>query len=257
MLKKILFFLVFVIAAVVALVFFAGNIVLAKGMEAALGVPVSVEKLNLGLAKGEFGIYGMVIDNPAGFKEKTLASIPEVYVKVSIPELLQKKVHVEMVRVNIDLVTVERSSGTQFNLKQLKPMQAQPQAQPSSAKPSGQKAEAVPVQIDDVRLSLGKVRYIDPTLPSKDFNLGIKDQGMPKVESFAQLVRQIITMIIQKTGLGNLIPDLNNIVPEFGDIAGQVKDQALGAVSGLKDEAGQQVGALKEEVGNALKKFKL
>jgi len=47
-------------------------------LENAIGAPVSVERLHVGIFSSSVGLYHVKIENPKGFREKTLADIHEV-----------------------------------------------------------------------------------------------------------------------------------------------------------------------------------
>ena len=111
---------------VVAGVNIAGNFVLTKALEGVLGVEVDIRKVQLGLFTQQAGIYGLKVHNPEGFREETLASVPEISVRYDLGALLKGQIHIVELRLNLDEITVERNAHGKFNLTELKAMKKSP-----------------------------------------------------------------------------------------------------------------------------------
>ncbi len=191
--------------------YFFASTLLGKVMEQAIGAPVKVGRVHLGVFSNEVGIYGLKVENPDGFREKTLASVPEVYVNYDLPSFFTGKPHIKTVRLNVEEITVEKNPTGQVNLLELKAMKSGP------AKPSGQASAQQPapeVQIDQVVLNLGQARYVDYTTPTpaiRQFSLGVKNEILHNVTQPQQVTKDIVVITLKKVGLAALTTGIDTL----------------------------------------------
>ncbi|MDP3920521.1 MAG: AsmA family protein [Candidatus Omnitrophota bacterium] len=213
----------------------AGNFALAKVLEGVLGVEVDVRKVQLGLFTQQASVYGLKIHNPEGFSEETLASVPEISVQYDLSGLLKGTIHLTEIRLNFDEITVERNAAGKFNLTELDAMKKPPkkasgEAPPAEGLPQPEKkpgkAPAIDVVIDEVRLSLGRARYVDtgkedPTV--REFSLEIQDEILKDVTDPQALVQQVVVKTMQRVGMNALMPDMGQFSAAFkGEAAGKI-----------------------------------
>ena len=242
--KKFGFGLLITVVLVVSIIYVGGSMILSKALEQVLGVPVSVGKLHL--SASEIGIYGLQVQNPKDFTEKTLASIPEIFVSISPAELFRKNIHIKQIRLNLDQITVERNSENKLNLTELAPLKkkpaapAEPQKGPEPASPQEQKPKSqlqISVHIDEVVLNLGRARYVDSTNKSqpvvREFPLDIQNATLHDVTDPGQVVRQVVLQTMQKVGLNAMFPDVNQFSAALNTQAGLEMDKVKEGVSGL------------------------
>lgn len=234
--KFIVSFLVVLITAAVVL-YFTSSIVLGAILSGAVGAPVHVKGVKLGLSGA--GIYGLVIHNPKGFQEKILASVPEASVSYDAGAFLKGKVHLKRIKISMDEVTVERNAAGKFNLMEIKAMkkpaeQPKQESQPSQpSKPSepsnpGKTAKLPPLQIDEVVLDLNKARFIVGGV-AKDFSLGVKNETFRDVTYVPALVRQVVFFILKRVGLSSFPGNIDTLLQGVGGEAGT-------ALSGLMNK---------------------
>lgn len=248
--KNVLMGVFILLIALFVLLNLAGNMLLGNVLSQVLGVPVSVGRLNIAKFTSEIGIRDLKIQNPKGFGEKTLASIPEVFVSYNLKDLFNKKVHIKQIRLSLDQITVERSAANQVNLMELpilkasksKPADDAGAGKPEPAKDSKSAGEPMAIQIDEVVFSLGKARYVDrsgaqPAI--KEFPLNVQGASLKNVTDPADVVKQIVLQTLQKVGLNALVPDLGQISTAFGA-------QASAAVEDMKKGVGDLLGKFKQ-----------
>ncbi len=218
--KKILLTFIFVVAVVVAAVYFFGAMALAHVLENAIGTPVSVGRLHLGLLSSEIGLYGLKIKNPEGkeFKEKTMADVNEISFKYVPADIFQGKIHITSMTLNFGDVTVEKGKGG-VNLLEIgaikgitsgigsgKKEEKPGKTEPEKGKPSP--AQKGPVlQIDEVLVNMGKARYVDSGAePSvvKELDLAVHNEKIKDVTSGPALVKDLVFLILRKVGVSSL-----------------------------------------------------
>jgi len=242
---KLLFRLVFlavIVVGVIVLAFhFVGNTVLAKTIEDSVGAPVSIDKLHLGLLSSEIGIYGLRIENPDGFDEPLLATIPEIFVSYNLAGLLKKTIHIKEIRLNLDEITVERNASGQVNVRELSALKQSAEKAPAKKETDGATSQApegkagLAVQIDKVDLSIGRARYVDASKEKpviREFPLGIKNAQFYNLTDPKQVTEQVIIKTVQQIGLNALMPDLSALQTSF-DV------QAASAIDAAKDAVGK------------------
>lgn len=189
--------------------YFFANTLLGKVMEQAIGAPVRVGRVHLGLFSSEVGIYGLRVENPEGFRERTLASVPEIFVQYDLPSFFTGKPHIRLVRVNVEEITVEKNPSGTVNLLELKALKG-PGAKPASG------AEPPPpeVQIDQVVLNLGEARYVDYAAGSpvtRQFNLGVQNEVLHNVTQPQQVTKDIVVITLKKVGLAALTSGIDTL----------------------------------------------
>jgi uncharacterized protein involved in outer membrane biogenesis len=229
---------------------FAAKSLLAKGIESAVGAPVKVDKFKLDLFNNQVGIYGLVIGNPEGFQESSLATIPEIFVHLNLKALLKKRVHVRELKLNLDEITVEKNAAGQVNLTQIGAVKQQfapkdgtaPDKASSEAKTADKGGPAIDVQIDLVDLSLGRARYVDNSKSEqtvREFALNVKNSTFRDVTDPRQITVQVVLKTLRQVGL-------NALTPDFGQLS-----------AGLEAQAQAKMADAKAAMGDLAQKFKM
>ncbi len=230
--KKIIASGVLILAVAAVVLCLASNVVLAAILTSAIGAPVQVGRVSVGLS--EAGIYGLVIHNPKGFKEKRLASVPEASVTYDLGAFFKGKVHLKRIKIAMEEVTIERNAEGKFNLMEIKAMkkpERAPQESKAPAPPSepGKPAKPVklpPLQIDEIVLDLDKARFANDG-SVKEFSLGIKDETFHDVTYVPTLVREIVFFILKKVGMSAFPANLDALLKGSGGQVGTMVNKWL------------------------------
>ena len=220
--KKIIVGLVVLVAVLFAAVNLFGAMAVGHVLQNAIGAPVSVGRLHVGIFSSSVGLYNIKIKNPKGFKEKTLADIHEISVKYDLPAFFLGKVHLRSVRLDFGDVTIEKS-GSQVNLLELGAVKGITKGIGSGGgttkpgKPGVQKGPAL--QMDEVFVNIGKARYVDsaaqpPTV--KEYDLGVHDATFKNVTNTQSLVKDIVFLILRKVGLSSLTGNFDILMKGVG-----------------------------------------
>lgn len=237
-----------VIAA--AAVFFAvqvfGAAMVSSAISGATGAKTSVKRVHLKLFPLEIGIYGTRIHNLEGFQEPEFISIPEIFVRVKLADLLKGVAHVEKISLNLEHVTFEKAQSGKINLKELldrskqkqKEAEAKEAPKPSEPKPQepAPKKSGMKTQIDEVVLSLGSLTYVDygsGQRIEKKINLKVENEVLHHVTDTFSLVQQVIVIIIKRIGLSTLGIQMDIFKGSVGESAGEIINQAKDKLSQL------------------------
>ncbi len=225
--KKIILFTALIVAAVAITLNIFGAAILGTVLQGAIGAPVTVGRINLGLLTSNVGLYDVKIKNPEGFKEKGLTEIHEMSVKYDLPAIFHGQIHLKEVRLDFGDLTVEKNGG-KVNLleigavkgaKKEKPAETKTEA-PKETKTEAPKAQKGPeLKIDEVFVNIGKVRYVDsgtevPTV--KEYDLGIHDEKFKNVTDSRSLIKSIVFLILRKIGLSSITGNLDLLLKGVG-----------------------------------------
>jgi uncharacterized protein involved in outer membrane biogenesis len=243
--KKIIFvFLLLFATAYIFCQFFAIKF-LTDIVSQALGAPVSVSRIHLKLFPAELGVYDLQVKKFQDFKEPVILSIPEIFLRFDLRDLLKNTLHIKRIALNIEQVAVEKSANGKINLNELlkntkKPektvLQPAPTAPSTQKSPKSQKSPAMKVVIGEAVVSLSKVYYVEygPSgRTEKSLNFNIHDTVLHNVTDLRSLSQQIIELILKKLGLMALGAQLDRLGANLGQEASQLLDNAKKSISGV------------------------
>ena len=159
------------------------------GVKAVTGLGVSIDHIDLGILKTQVSVKGVKVLNPKEFDEPVMVSMPELYVDYDLGALLQGKTHLEVVRLNLDELTVVKNAEGKVNVHSLKVVKEQekPSTPKSAAKPS-------PLRIDLLELQIGRVVY-------KDYSKG----APPTIRAFSVNINERYEHVTSPQALGSMI----------------------------------------------------
>ena len=209
---KILLYLTFFLLIVIVSFNLAGPLVFAKVLENAIGAPVKVGDVRLDMMNASFRIQDLSVKNPQGFETKTLAVIPEIFVKVEPRAFLDKTIHITEVRLSLDEITVEKNGRGAVNLAEIGAVKNRFSGQPESQQPSEpqtqtQKGTGMKLQIDAVHLNLDTARYVDAG-KTNEFPLKVQET-LHNVTNPRDITRDIVIITLKKVGMSELTSRLD------------------------------------------------
>lgn len=205
-----------------------------QGVEAVTGMPLAVGKLDLDFNRTLVDIEGLTVKNPKGFHGTALVEVPKILVDYNLSNILKGKIHLENVEFDMKQFNVVKNEEGQLNLDSLKALQQKgTPGQPSKPAPQ-EKGKAVPLQIDNLRLRIGKVSFVDYSsgIPSvKDFSVNI-DQTFKNITDPQALVKLIVAKALMNTTIANLTNfDLGTLESGVSGILSSGSDMATAAAA--------------------------
>ncbi len=207
------------------------------------GLELKMKSLNLGILNTRIQANGIELRNPAGFEEPVMVDMPVLDVDYELGSLLKGAPHLQEVQLDLRQLVVVRNKDGKLNLDALKPAGAK--------QADGKPAKAPQIQIDLLRLKIGKVIYKDYSkggAPSvQEFDLNI-DERFENISNINAIVPIILTKALYNTTLGKLVNfDLKGLMGQldlggvnfdslgmgkFKDLGTQAAKQAQGVLSG-------------------------
>jgi len=245
---KVVIGAVFVLAVLlVALALFAGHIVKSAVNTAgpkALGVPISLQKVEVNLLNGHFGLDGLVIGNPEGFSTPSAIRVHKVQVAVKMASLFSRVLVIDRIYVGSPEITYEIGlKGSNIGAIQDKAAPAKPAETPAEpeAKPAVDDKDARKVVITDFLIESGKINISTIGMAGNDVTIPLPTIHLTDIgkESDGATMAEVIADV-------------------FGAIGGAVSGAAAGIGRGVvavgqgAADAGKAVGAGAVDAGKAV-----
>jgi uncharacterized protein involved in outer membrane biogenesis len=251
--KKLLMgVLVVAVILLVAVVFFAGPVVKGAVNGAGprlLGVPVSVQHVQVSLLTGRFGLRELVVGNPKGFSTPSAMRLGEVAVDIRMGSLFSKVMVIERVLIKEPEITYESglngsNIGAIQKLLESKSGETAPAPVPGSTK-AGKK-----VQINDLSIEGGRVllsaegmagRALAVPLPPVHLkDIGKESGGASPQEVLARVFGSLGDAVKSAgTGIGKGVEAVGKGVTDAGKtIGGEAKAAGAGAIKAVKGLGG-------------------
>jgi hypothetical protein len=226
--KVLIAVLVLLIVLVIAFNLF-GDAAITKGVKLgatkALGVNVGVGGVHLRMLLGKVSINDLVVDNPAGYSNKTLLTLGSASVKANIGSMLSDTIRIHEIKLDGIDVDVEQK-GLSTNLQDLLNNMKSTEQAPAPEKPApGEKKPGKKLVIDSLEITNVKVRVKvlgGPEIPLvlktiKMENIGAGGESVDVAKLTAKILAAIAAGIAEQ-GAG--------ILP--GDITGGLKNGLQG-----------------------------
>ena len=260
MVKKILIGLI-VLVFVLAVVIGVGKNIIAKaaiitGVNAITGLTLDINKIDVGVMKTLIGIEGLKLFNPSEFEDRIMVDFPEIYVDYDLKAFLNKKVHLEEVRLNLtEFVVITNKDGVK-NIDALVPAKEEGKEEKPASKEEKEKekGEVPEIQIDVLQLKIGKViikDYSKSDKPSiKEVNVNI-DERFENITDPKELIKIIVLKALMKTtldlgnwkeGMTGLATDTTSEVLDLG------KNIAIGDIDAVQETVKNTANNLKKMI---------
>ncbi|MCP5004802.1 MAG: hypothetical protein GY941_12805 [Planctomycetes bacterium] len=256
--KKIVI-IIAIIFAVIAALFLSRNFLvkasLSRGTKALTGLKLEIKSMDIGLFSTLLGIDELQLFNPEGFVDELMMDLPEIYVDYDLGSFLKGRAHLQEVRLDLREFFVIKNKEGVLNIDSLRVVKDTKEKKEEKVEEKKEKREMPELQIDLLKLKIGKVVYKDytkGTAPTvKEFNVNIDEQyeNISDPYAFSSL---ILVRALKNTSIANLA---NFNLGPFQEEASRRVD---GATRKLKDtadtvlESGQK--AAEEEVQKTVDK---
>jgi uncharacterized protein involved in outer membrane biogenesis len=253
-------FLVLLVAGVIVVGFFLGDLVKA-GMEKVgpkiTRTTLTVDAVSVSLLGGSAGVKGLVLGNPEGYKAPSAISVGKAAVSISPGSILSDKIVIRSVEVRNAEITFEGNplgannlTKLMDNVNALSAAANKAETNPPAAMSGDTKKPAKKLEVDDFLISGAKIhanlsgipglQAQAITLPLPDIHLTDLGKGNDGITA-ADLTKKVLGEVTTGT-----IKALTAAVADLGkDVAGAAKDAAQNAGKA----AGEGVDKLKKGIG--------
>ena len=202
--------MLFVIALVVLVL--ARNVVIkaamVTGARVVAGMPLSIQRFDLNILNTSVDIEGLKLKNPSGFHDTELVNIPKILVAYERGAIFTGKVHLKQIEFDMEQFNVVKNEKGALNLDRLRALQGtQKPAAPTPQQKPKAPSKPIPIQIDTMRLKIGKVVYTDYSSGSpvtKEFRINL-DQSFQNITDLNSVTRLIVMKAMMSSGISNLV----------------------------------------------------
>jgi len=226
--------LVGVVVVIVVIVILGKNIIAKSAMSgainAATGLRAEIGSMKVGVFNSRVDIEGLRLLNPEGFEEELMADIPTLYVDYDMGALLERKVHIEELRVNVREFVIVKNKDGKLNIDALKGMKAEEGK--VEEKPTAPEKQ---IQIDSFELKVGKVVYKDytqspPKVMEFPVNLDEKYENItdPRKLTYTLVARALLNTAIGKIAdidVGPFLEKMEGVGKELGEKARETTEK--------------------------------
>jgi len=219
--------------------FFMGNSLIKKGIETAgtktLGVSVALNDVKLSLLTSQIKLGGLVIDNPAGYQNKTLLDLKEGTVKLNVRSLTSETVEINTIKLDGTALTIEQK-GLTNNLNEI--LKKLPKEEEAQKETKGKKLVITRLEITNTKVTV-KLLPVPGRMDNITLNIDpivMTDLGTDSKLDTGILISKILSAIatgVAKQGAGILPDDMLN---RLGTELGRISDFGKGTI-----ESGQKV----------------
>jgi uncharacterized protein involved in outer membrane biogenesis len=165
------------------------------------GAPVHMDGLSLGVFSQSVRITGFKMYNPPGFSRDILIDLPKISVACDIGALAKGKLHIPNVEIELKELGLEKNKEGKLNADSLKVVE---EGKKQGGKQPEKPAPQMPLQIDSLKLGIGKVVYKDysaGTTPSVQvYDIAIQ-KNYKNITSAQQLVALILAEPMKAAGI--------------------------------------------------------
>jgi len=231
------------------------------GVKAITGLRLSMGSMSVGILRTLIDIKNLELYNPPEFPERLMVNMPEIYVDYDLGAFLNKRIHLEELRLNLKELIVVNNERGQLNLNALKVVKAKREGKPAQ---EAEKAKMPEIQIDKLDLKIGKVIYKDYSSASapmvKEFNVDI-DEHYENITDPNALVKLIVNKALAKTAIRHLADfaldpikeEMTKTIESTTKAAKEVTEKTLEAAKELGEEAVQTLEQTVEEATETIK----
>lgn len=219
------------------------------GVKMITGMDAQIDDMRVGLFSSAVAVKGLKVMNPAGYPDRVMIDLPELYIDYALGDLLKGKAHLETVRLHLKELHVVKIADGSLNLRSIQALQQQTGGQTSA--PAG---KAPRMQIDVLELVIGKVVFTDytktpPVNQQFDVNIQERYRDIQNPYAFAAI---LVSRALFKTTVARLADfDVSRLesglTQALSGAAGQAGSQAVGIAGEAVKEA---AGVMKKLLGN-------
>jgi len=204
--KKILLIAVIVLIALSVIAVLKDQIIKSTVTMAAsqvTGAPTTIDSFSLGIIKQTVTIKGFKLYNPPGFPTEIFVDMPTIHVAFVLGDILRKNIHFKEIEISLKELVIIKDKEGKLNVDALKVAEEpqKPKEETAQKRPS----EQMPLQIDLLKLSIGKIIYKDFSkgeTPQIDvYDLGYKQKTYQNITSAQQLVALILSEAMKNTAI--------------------------------------------------------
>lgn len=214
-----------------------------KAVSSAAHVPVHIGRTQAKILSTSIRLEGLRVFNPAGFPEKVMLDAPLVSADYELPAIFKGRVHFKEIDVDLKELIVIKNRDGKLNVDVMKPTHKENAERKEKQKQTQEKKKPMALQIDRLRLSIGRVVYRDysggQSSPSEQvFDINIRDRIFTDIHDPAVVVNVVMFEALTRTTLSRILSLDTNMFKEGGlDALGKGLDLVDGGSQTVENTA--------------------
>lgn len=211
--KKLVLALSVFIFLVSALALFTGwlwaRFLVADSVKEVVGAPVLAMTVSLHPGSAEARISGLHFGNPQGFREETLALVPNLSIRYDAGALLRGEVSIVELKVHVKRIVIEKNARNMINLLEIGAIRSRFQEIGDQVSPQPSRKGKVRIERAHLRIDGGTVTdYSQGGEPlAREFSVEGEEITLNHLTDPRQVVQFVVLVSILKAGLRSLQPD--------------------------------------------------
>jgi hypothetical protein len=231
--KKLLLGIIAALVVLVAIVFFARNLIarasVEYGAKKITGFPLTIGSVDLEVFSGKVDVHDLKLMNPPEFQEQMFVDMPELYVDYRLRSMISGAPHINDMLINIKQLVIVKNNKGESNAQKLKGV---------VSGGGGSGGISTKYAVDKLRIHIG-------TLTVKDFSrakpfertasLNI-DATYKNITDSTDITRLVLLTVMGQVRLPDIGINANDLKKNLGDVtnqAGQALQGATSAIGGL------------------------
>ena len=215
--KKLFSSLIIIIVLFAVSAFLARNFLVKtaveQGVTHGIGLPLKIESLDINFKDTLLAINGLQLSNPPDFEETEMLNIPEAMVNYNLKSILNGKIHLEEVRLDMDKFIIVKNKNGELNINAVKKA-GQPEEektaepkQPDEPKEEPKEKKKTELQIDSLSVHVGQVVYKDYSKGDepavKEYKIDYKDT-FTDVQDLPLFFAKLTYSVLSKTAIAKI-----------------------------------------------------
>ncbi|MFQ5952696.1 MAG: hypothetical protein ACE5JK_04745 [Candidatus Omnitrophota bacterium] len=248
--KKAVYILVSILIVVLILSLAKNAIVkvsVERGVSLVTGMQLTTRSFRIGIFRTFVDIRGLKLLNPRGYPDRMMMDMPEIYVDYDLPAILDGKIHLYEMRLDLKEFVVVKNEKGELNLNSLNVIKEEEKGGPIEI------ADIPKMRIDKLRLKIGRVIYKDysggrpPAV--KEYNIDL-DESYTNITDPQVLVSLLVVKALGKTSVAQLTDfDLRSLQDLTFNALSSAQEMTMNAV-GL---TGKTLETTREATGETVK----
>ncbi|MDD5614254.1 MAG: AsmA family protein [Candidatus Omnitrophica bacterium] len=232
---KVIFSIILLVVILISIVFIFRNKIIkftvSAGVHKITGLRLDIAKLNVGISETMVSIQGMKLYNPAGYEDRLMVDMPEIYVDYNLAAILKNNIHLPKVVIDLKEVVVVKNKEGILNIESLNVVKESKEKKDSQTQPD-QDTKKTDFKIDYLQLKIGRVLFKDyskGTPPSvTEYKLNI-DNSYNDITDPKALARLILVRALVNTNISKIANfDIKNLESMTTGIAGTLGEGTKG-----------------------------
>jgi hypothetical protein len=231
-----------------AILYFARNLLVRKGLEAAVtegtGFPLAIDSFDLGLFDSKVDARGLRLSNPAGFEDPRCLEVKRLAADVALRSAFKERLRIEAIDLDIEEVVVVRNAAGEMNLDRLRALGGEggekKGKEGKGAKGDGKKKDAPKAKwiCERLHLRIARVTYLDYSNMKKgkpkreEFDLKV-DETFKNVKGPEEVVKIVVLKVLKNTSIQLLRASVDSLTEGMGDLLKDTGKGLGGALEGI------------------------